>query len=241
MITGTSTSESRTREYETLRAELLSLQEAASKAWRGGLIGLGALSGVLAASVFGLKGQLLETLRSEFSGAVVDIVFLFFYMVGLGIAVLEARTAAKAENAADRIGGFLAVFHDLELEGKYIPPLGWHIWNRIEKASLKDVPNGLTKKTLRVLKVPLSLLPFLRERGTEKLPIPRVTYVQDHFFVYVPVLLAYQAFLFFLAYILSTEFVVIGVYVSRTYAAILSRSKAGNGVWGFLRMRWRLN
>jgi hypothetical protein len=27
----------------------------------------------------------------------------------------------------------------------------------------------------------------------------------------------------------------------RTYAAILSRSKAGNGVWGFLRMRWRLN
>jgi winged helix domain-containing protein/ATPase family protein associated with various cellular activities (AAA) len=27
----------------------------------------------------------------------------------------------------------------------------------------------------------------------------------------------------------------------RTYAAILSRSKAGNGMWGFLRMRWRLN
>lgn len=27
----------------------------------------------------------------------------------------------------------------------------------------------------------------------------------------------------------------------RTYAAILSRSRAGNGVWGFLRMRWRLN
>ena len=28
---------------------------------------------------------------------------------------------------------------------------------------------------------------------------------------------------------------------ARTYAAILSRSRAGNGVWGFLRMRWRLN
>jgi enediyne polyketide synthase len=27
----------------------------------------------------------------------------------------------------------------------------------------------------------------------------------------------------------------------RTYAAILSRSRAGNGVWGLLRMRWRLN
>jgi hypothetical protein len=30
-------------------------------------------------------------------------------------------------------------------------------------------------------------------------------------------------------------------HINRTYAAILSRSKAGNGVWGFLRMRWRLN
>jgi TIR domain len=29
--------------------------------------------------------------------------------------------------------------------------------------------------------------------------------------------------------------------MNRTYAAILSRSRAGNGVWGFLRMRWRLN
>jgi translocation and assembly module TamA len=28
---------------------------------------------------------------------------------------------------------------------------------------------------------------------------------------------------------------------NRTYAAILSRSKAGKRVWGFLRMRWRLN
>jgi hypothetical protein len=31
------------------------------------------------------------------------------------------------------------------------------------------------------------------------------------------------------------------VVYHRTYAAILSRSKAGNGVWSFLRMRWRLN
>jgi hypothetical protein len=31
------------------------------------------------------------------------------------------------------------------------------------------------------------------------------------------------------------------VIIDRTYAAILSRSRAGNGVWGFLRMRWRLN
>jgi hypothetical protein len=31
------------------------------------------------------------------------------------------------------------------------------------------------------------------------------------------------------------------VLKDRTYAAILSRSRAGNGVWGLLRMRWRLN
>jgi hypothetical protein len=31
------------------------------------------------------------------------------------------------------------------------------------------------------------------------------------------------------------------VCLNRTYAGILSRSRAGNGVWGFLRMRWRLN
>jgi hypothetical protein len=39
----------------------------------------------------------------------------------------------------------------------------------------------------------------------------------------------------------DTQISVASCKQDRTYAAILSRSRAGNGVWGLLRMRWRLN
>jgi len=127
-------------EYETLRTELLSLREDAFKAWRWGLLELATLTGVVVAQVvalsvsekFGLKLEKIPEDR-QFWGAFGILSGL--YLLGLVIGLLEARTTARLEKAADRIGGFLAVFHDLWPPRAPLDNFGWHIWNRIEKVT----------------------------------------------------------------------------------------------------------
>jgi hypothetical protein len=117
-------------EYEALRAELLSLNERTFNTWRWGLLELVSLTGLVVIQVATLATSDNVDLR-QISPCWVLGIFIILYALGTSIGYVEARTAERLENAADRIGAFLAVFHDGQ------PPrvdnFGWHAWNRIER------------------------------------------------------------------------------------------------------------
>ncbi|MGH8579270.1 MAG: hypothetical protein ACREVK_03780 [Gammaproteobacteria bacterium] len=119
------------KEYDSLRAELLSLLERAYGAWRYGLIEIGAVAAALLAQA-GLPNieNALQSERYRLGALAV------LSLSATGIAVFESLLALRFERGADRIGSFLAVFHDdSDIQAHGIRSMGWHAFSRVEKVS----------------------------------------------------------------------------------------------------------
>ncbi|MGH8657639.1 MAG: hypothetical protein ACREV4_03925 [Gammaproteobacteria bacterium] len=155
-------------EYDTLRTEMLSLSERAYRAWRFGLIEIAAVAAFLWANAE-LANKVLST-ELKFGA------LLLLSVVAAGIAMLESWSALTFERAADRLGGFLTVFHGDPgaQKGGDTRDIGWHAWNRIEKVAKK-----VAKK--------------------EGEPPKRITYIGKMCWIFVLVLIAFFGLLWMLA------------------------------------------
>jgi len=130
-------------EYATLREELLSLADRAARTWRWGILAVGALSVLLLtqASELGIVApnsmdQSTQPATQVATLGPVLIVALLCVSVLAGTALLSvaARTVFRLEDSADRLGSYLAVFHELGTKQAGVPGSSWHVWNRIERA-----------------------------------------------------------------------------------------------------------
>lgn len=118
-------------EYVTLRAELLALNQSAVKTWQRGLLELVALMGLVGSQSLVMQAKLLGV-PVDYSREVA-ISFSAIYLLGILIGWLEIRAANRLQLHADRIGAFLAVFHDLRPPRAQHGDVGWHVWNRVER------------------------------------------------------------------------------------------------------------
>ncbi|MGH6636924.1 MAG: hypothetical protein ACRED0_12615, partial [Gammaproteobacteria bacterium] len=126
-----------TKEYDSLRAELLSLLERAYGAWRYGLIEIGAVAAALLAHA----DLANSALRSEQNKCLALSVLLLLSLVAPVVAWFESRLVLRFESAADRIGSFLAVFYDdSDIQDYGTRSIGWHAFSRVEKVSEKVSP-----------------------------------------------------------------------------------------------------
>lgn len=133
-------------EYAALRAELLLLVDKATDVWKWSLVATVAIvSGVLL-TVFGQSATILCIIKSK-----------PWFLPGVlllsagGVVWVLATMLADLEETRDRLGGYLAVFHDQDLEP--LSPakmdLGYHIWNRIEQVTESAVKRSLLRHRRR--------------------------------------------------------------------------------------------
>jgi hypothetical protein len=119
-------------EYDSLRAEILLLQERAHEVWKWGIVSMLALLGVLISTITGLDAD----------SGIFDVVQRYavlvaagFLILGAGIALMIVLLSTHIRYVISRIGAYLAVFHDgAGPDGRDMTRLGWHAWSRVEKA-----------------------------------------------------------------------------------------------------------
>jgi hypothetical protein len=131
----------RSNEYVALRAELLSLHERAHAVWRWGLTAIVALLGVMVTVLAGIDKPDYASLKC-FLSTCPHIIALVLYLFAAGIAITLANLSANIRNAMNRLGAYMAVFHDQPVieASPFACSLGWHIWNRIDKMSSPRPP-----------------------------------------------------------------------------------------------------
>lgn len=177
-----SQSASKEQEYEALRAEYLYLKEAASRAYWSGLVQLAAVSGILV--VQALTYATTEAEGVEASTFWAGFIFVVLYVLGWLIAHFGVVTTAQLERAADRLAGFIAVFHDLRISlPRNTSKLGWHVWNRYAKEKYPQADEPLELPGLLWIRVvPYYWYRYLRNPESRDQPAERVAYYQDRFF-----------------------------------------------------------
>lgn len=140
MASTLNTSAARANEYSSLRAELVSLQQTVFKLWRWGLAEIAALIGMVLGVTLTDKSQPILTMAIKSTPTIIVLLLLIgLFAVGLSILWMEASSALNHQDAISRLGGYIAVFHDLRRRGG-VDELGWHVWNRIEREIEKKTP-----------------------------------------------------------------------------------------------------
>lgn len=124
-------------EYEALRSEILLLEERAHEVWKWGIVSMLAILGVLVSTLTGLDSGSRAAARIigviEHQTVLVASAFL---ILGAGLTVITVRLATDIRTGIGRVGAYLAVFHEgAGPPGQDMTRLGWHVWNRIEKAA----------------------------------------------------------------------------------------------------------
>lgn len=112
----------KSHEYDTLRSELIQLLNRSHDVWRWGLISMGSIFALTITSYF-------KIISGEIHGYFPYFLLCFglFLFVG-GIAIVMSNQIFQIQNAASRLGAYLAIFHEHNLQKD-----GWHSRNKQEK------------------------------------------------------------------------------------------------------------
>jgi hypothetical protein len=129
----------RSNEYVALRAELLSLHERAHAVWRWGLTAIVALLGAVVTVVVTILTR-NQSLTLLLTNCITLSIALALYLFAAGIVITLANLSASIRNSMNRLGAYLAFFHDQPVSSPFAYSLGWHIWNRIEKICPSSIP-----------------------------------------------------------------------------------------------------
>ena len=117
-------------EYEALRSELLLLINRSLDLWKWSLASIFVLTGTVVFAVFSKSPELLEIVKNQ--PWLLSAVLMVFVS---GTVWTLSDMLIDLEVTRDRLGAYLAIFHDQDLEplcDKYIG-LRYHIWNRIDQ------------------------------------------------------------------------------------------------------------
>lgn len=124
------------QEYETLREEAMRLMRTTFDVWRLALGGIGALAAVILLQWSGLR----EAFGNNVAVAGVEVPLAFplclaICFLGRGIVKTGIMAHGERQDAADRIGGYIVIFHESRFAADAVRGRGWHYWNRYEKWS----------------------------------------------------------------------------------------------------------
>jgi len=156
--------ELRGAEYKSIRTEMLSAVERAFSFWKWGLVSLFSVC----VSVLLTLGE-TKLLIDHGSVSVLQATFIQYpvlFAVSLIvfsalIIIVIAWIVCEIQAATDRLGSYLAVFH----EGgghlsEYKKTIGWHVWNRIEKRPNKSNKRNSKADRGGLIYTPLSLYAY---------------------------------------------------------------------------------
>ncbi|MBN1803892.1 MAG: hypothetical protein JW837_01455 [Sedimentisphaerales bacterium] len=122
-----------TEEYNSLRAEILSIIERSHSFWKWGLVSL--------LSVFVPNLAAITRLPKVLEENIIMIAVCFIIPPAV-FAGFISRIAYDIAEAADRLGSYLTVFHERRGRLEQNKKLGWHTWNRIEKNQINQNANA---------------------------------------------------------------------------------------------------
>jgi len=133
-------------EYTALREELLALVDKAFDVWKWSLAAIFAVAGAILLAAFG-ESQILTKFVTQRPWLLPSVLF------GTIAAIIYELTKmlADLEETRDRLGGYVAVFHDQELPVDRLDRrrFGWHVWNRLEHhvpSLLRRPPRGAKRR-----------------------------------------------------------------------------------------------
>jgi hypothetical protein len=117
-------------EYEALRSELLLLINRSFDIWKWSLVATCVIVGTIVFAVFGKAPELFNIVREE--PWLLSAVIMAF---ASGTVWTLAGMLIDLEETRDRLGAYLAVFHDQDIEPLPATRRGfrYHLWNRIDQ------------------------------------------------------------------------------------------------------------
>jgi hypothetical protein len=205
------------KEYSALRDELLVLVGKAFDVWKWSVVSPFALAGAV---LLGLSSEssMLTTLARTFPWGTPTLILGIVAAISWVLATL----VSDLEETRDRLGSYLAVFHDYDSES--LPSdrssIGYHVWNRIEQSTVSVI---------------------LR---TKAAPRARLYTLSLRFWIYPVIVLGFTIFLNLLIIAVTledhTESIYVGVFFSLAIGLISLRfqSKGQSGLT-YWTARWR--
>lgn len=117
-------------EYEALRSELLLLIDRAFDIWKWSLVTTCVIAGTIVFAIFGKAPELFNIVREQ--PWLLSAVIMAFVS---GTVWTLAGMLIDLEETRDRLGAYLAVFHDQDIEPLPASRRGfrYHLWNRIDQ------------------------------------------------------------------------------------------------------------
>jgi len=117
-------------EYQALRSELLLLIDKAFDIWKWSLVATCVIVGTIVFAVFSKAPELFNIVREQ--PWLLSVVIMAF---ASGTAWTLAGMLIDLEETRDRLGAYLAVFHDQDIEPLPADRRGfrYHLWNRIDQ------------------------------------------------------------------------------------------------------------
>lgn len=205
------------KEYNALREELLVLIGKAFDVWKWSVVSPFALAGAI---LLGLSSEtsILTTLARTFPWGTPMLILGIVTAISWVLATL----VSDLEETRDRLGSYLAVFHDFDSEPLCTKRahIGYHVWNRIEQSTVSVID---------------------RQKAA---PRARLYTLSLRFWIYPLMVLGFSIFLFFLIVAMTlegrSESIVVGASFALAIGCIAWRFQTkGQSGLTYWTARWR--